>query len=102
MVFLLADRFRSVFQWTYIHKKYGVIQIVNQKAVLHRLSRLWLKGFHNHRNALTAANARSGKPVAQALSAQFIQHGDHQAGPRRTERMSESNRSTIHVCTVAL
>src|SRR5713101_4252466 len=57
---------------------------------------------HNHRNPLPAANARRGQPVLLLAPTQLIQQRDHQPRSGRSQRMSQRNRSTIHVHLFAI
>src|SRR5438105_5142067 len=63
---------------------------------------LVLPGFHNHGNALPAADACRRQSVTQAITPQLVQNCDHQARSAGPQRMPERNRSSIHVGFVAL
>src|SRR5580704_2438562 len=58
--------------------------------------------FDNHRNSLPAADARAGDAVACTAPAQFQQQTQDQACSGGRERMSQGDRTAIHVGLVAV
>src|SRR5690348_13539783 len=59
-------------------------------------------GFHNHRDALSAADASGRKAVTGIAAPQFEKQRQNQPRSRRAKRMAEGNRAAIDVDLVAI
>jgi hypothetical protein len=63
---------------------------------------LHLNALTDHRNALTSADASGCETVATIAATQLEQHRQDQSRARCRQRMTESDRATIHVCLIAI
>src|SRR6185369_73605 len=61
-----------------------------------------IQRFHHHRNPLAAADTRRGQSISQPVAPEFIQNGNEQSGAGSSQRMPESNRSSIHIRFVTI
>src|SRR5215831_5968437 len=57
---------------------------------------------NNDGDALAAADASSRQSIAQALAAQFVEHGDDEARARSGQRMAERDCAAVDVGFVAV
>src|SRR5579859_5644026 len=57
---------------------------------------------HNHRDALTAANAGRRQTIFFLPAPQLVKQSDHQPRSRCTQRMSQRNGSAIHIHLLAI
>src|ERR1019366_5403536 len=61
-----------------------------------------LKALHYHSDPLSPTNARRGQPVLLLPPPQLIQQRDREARPSRAQRMSQRDRSAVHVHSFAI
>jgi len=66
------------------------------------VEKLSVKALHHHRYPLPAADACRREPVLFLSTAQLIQKRDHQPRAGRAQRMSQRDRSAVHVHLVAI
>src|ERR1017187_9278412 len=61
-----------------------------------------LKALHHHSNPLPAADARRCQPVLLLPPPQLIEQRDHEPRPGRSQRMSQCDRSAVHIYSFAI
>ena len=74
-------------------QEFGFIGKVGQARCLS------LNALDDHRDALTAADARRRQAVTTIASMQLVQQRQHQPRARRAQRMTERDRAAVHVRT---